>query len=259
MADFRNYFRRWSVLVAVLLMAPILSGSGYYNSRLSSGNLNLFSGLVAAYSFSEGSGSTTADLSGNGYTLTKYLGSPSWTTSGHTGDALLTTTTNDGYDITTNALALTTAFTMMGWVYPTQDPGSGESLLESFTVPGPDWPYGVEIFDYSDAGGNPTCYYKQSSSTYPFVAGSSKLSINKWTHVACTFDGTSLNLYVNGVVQDTSNSPGTIDEAIGGRYVVGADNATDQTFKGRFDDVRLYDRALSAAEIVQAMNMPVAP
>jgi hypothetical protein len=259
MTDFRNYFRRWCVLIAVLFMAPILSGTAYYNSRMSSGNLNLFSGLEAAYSFSEGSGTTTADKSGNGYTLTKYLGSPSWTTSGHTGDALLTTTTNDGYDITTNALALTTAFTMMGWVYPTSDPGSGESLLESYTVPGPDWPYGLEVFDYSANTGQPSCYYKQSDSNYPNIAASSKISINAWTHLACTFDGTNLSIYVNGVLKATSSSPGTIDEATGGRYVVGSDNATDQTFKGRLDDVRLYNRSLSAAEIVQAMNMPVAP
>lgn len=266
MADFRNLFskihrrlpRHWRVLTVVVVLTPILSGSAYYNTTGGSGNLNLFTGLLAAYSFSEGAGTTTADKSGNGYNLAKYVGSPTWTTSGHTGDALVFTTTGDGYDITSNAMALTTAFTIMGWVYPTADPGGGESLLASYVVSGPDWPYGLEVFDYNSSG-YPGCYYHLSGSTYPGTGASAKVPINAWTHLACTFDGTNIKFYVNGVLKSSVSAPGTITEGTGGRFVVGADNASDQSFQGRIDDVRLYNRGLSAAEVVQAMNMPVAP
>src|SRR5438045_5413934 len=48
---------------------------------------------LAAYSFSEGSGTTTADASGNGHALT--LNSATWTT-GHTGNGITNSTTGQG-------------------------------------------------------------------------------------------------------------------------------------------------------------------
>lgn len=256
--------RAAGLIITIVLVAIV---AGYCQARLYASNYNLGSlwrnplnyGLMADYSFSEGSGTTTADRSGNGYNLSKSAGSPSWTTSGHTGDALLFTTKNDGYSISTTALALTTAFTLMGWVYPTTDPGSGEYMLASYVSNGPDFPYGIEVFDYDVTSGQPSCYYHQSGTTYPAANAPSKVTLNTWTHIACTFDGTNINLYVNGVLQTTTNAPGTIVEGTSGSLFLGADGTGDYAYKGRLDDVRLYNRALSAAEISIAMNTAVTP
>ncbi|MHC4707069.1 MAG: LamG domain-containing protein, partial [Planctomycetota bacterium] len=77
---------------------------------------------------------------------------------------------------------------------------------------------------------------------------------DEWVHVAGTYDGNSIKAYVNGEVVAESNdansnvipflSQDTNDLAIGNKAA-----ATDDPFKGIIDDVRVYDRGLTAAEI----------
>ena len=78
-------------------------------------------GLVAAYSFDEGSGTAVTDMSGFGNT--GAINGPSWTASGRFGNALVF---NGGSDwITVNnsdSLGLTSGMTLEAWVYPTANP-----------------------------------------------------------------------------------------------------------------------------------------
>jgi hypothetical protein len=74
------------------------------------------------------------------------------------------------------------------------------------------------------------------------------LAENTWTHVAAVYDGTSVILYINGV-QDFKRlakfgpAPGTSNLEIGRRLGF-------NSFDGHLDDVRIYDRALSAAQVM---------
>ena len=70
------------LLVPVLAAAGTMTGATRAATRSASGS----SGLVAAYSFDAGSGSSAADASGNGNTGT--LSGASWTTAGKYGGAL---------------------------------------------------------------------------------------------------------------------------------------------------------------------------
>ena len=73
--------------------------------------------LVAAYAFSEGTGPTVADASGNGNTGT--IANATWTTSGKYGDALVFNGTNARVDINdSTSLHLTTGMTLEAWVDP---------------------------------------------------------------------------------------------------------------------------------------------
>jgi len=76
------------------------------------------------------------------------------------------------------------------------------------------------------------------------------LPLNEWTHLAGTYDGNAVKLYVNGQleVEDTSGGVGMLQDAndlsIGNRS-----DGNDRAFAGTIDDVRVYSRALSAAEV----------
>jgi hypothetical protein len=73
-----------------------------------------------------------------------------------------------------------------------------------------------------------------------------------WQHVAGTWDGATLRLYVNGV--DVGNMPMPDLVFDDNPILVGADEnggAPAGFFPGRIDDVRLYDRALTPAEVLQ--------
>lgn len=81
------------------------------------------------------------------------------------------------------------------------------------------------------------------------VDSSCTLSLNEWYHIAGTYDGSQLSLYVNGNLIDTQPANfdiGTNDMplAIGGR--LGANS-----FNGFIDNVQIYDRALDSDEVLQ--------
>jgi hypothetical protein len=85
--------------------------------------------------------------------------------------------------------------------------------------------------------------------------GTAALPLDTWSHLAATYDETTLRLYVNGVqvasrpqsgLMLTSNSP----------LSIGGDSLYGQYWAGLIDEVRIYNRALSTAEISQDMNTP---
>ena len=88
------------------------------------------------------------------------------------------------------------------------------------------------------------------------AAGTSNIPLNTWTHLAATFDGGSLRFYVNGSLVRTVARSGAIQTSssplrIGGNTIWG------EYFRGLIDEVRIYNRALSATEIQVDMNTPV--
>lgn len=87
--------------------------------------------------------------------------------------------------------------------------------------------------------------------------GGTQLPLNTWTHLAATYDGTDIRMYVSATQVGaraitcailTSNTP----LQIGGNRIW-----NDEWFTGRIDEVRIYDRALSPAEITSDMNTPI--
>ena len=86
------------------------------------------------------------------------------------------------------------------------------------------------------------------------------LTLGTWTHLAATFDGSVITLYVNGTVRDTSALSGSIANAdtlgtrIGGNLTDGT-SAAQQPFYGAIDDLGVWNEALQAARIVQQAGM----
>ena len=86
--------------------------------------------------------------------------------------------------------------------------------------------------------------------------GTASLPINQWTHLAVTYDAKVLRLYVNGVEVSSKSWVGTIKTSTN-PLQIGGDTDYDLHFKGLIDEVRIYNRALTASEIVADMNTPL--
>ncbi len=91
------------------------------------------------------------------------------------------------------------------------------------------------------------------------VIGAASIPANTWTHVAGTWDGAALRVYVNGVLDGTlatTRNPkaGTTPLLIGARG-----NNAGTTFNGRIDEVRLWNVARSGAQILANRNICVPP
>lgn len=80
----------------------------------------------------------------------------------------------------------------------------------------------------------------------------SGIVINKWMHVGFTYDGTTLLGYLNGVQIGTATVPGTMGS--GGNINIGG-QSNFRLFEGKIDDVRNYNRALSATEVKALYNL----
>ncbi len=92
------------------------------------------SGLVAAYSFNEGTGATAADVSGNGIAGT--ISGATWTTAGKYGNALSFNGVNSYVDLGNPAsLTLTGSMTWSAWIYAVADPpDDGQIVAKSDNV-----------------------------------------------------------------------------------------------------------------------------
>ncbi len=87
-------------------------------------------------------------------------------------------------------------------------------------------------------------------------AARASLPLNTWTHLTVTYDGTTLRLYVNGTQVGSRAMTGALLTSTGALRI-GGNSIWGEFFQGRIDEIRVYNRALSAAEILADMNTPV--
>src|SRR6185295_11995350 len=89
-----------------------------------------------------------------------------------------------------------------------------------------------------------------------FVGAPSAIPLNTWTHLAQTYDGSTIRLYVNGTQVASAARTGALQTTTSPLWI-GGNNPYGEYFQGRIDDARVYSRALSASEIVTDMSLPV--
>lgn len=217
-------------------------------------------GLVAAYNFQEATGAVVVDESGNGnhgtLSCNEYLNSactgPTRTTSGKVGKALSFDGLDDWVTINDSAsLDLTNGMTLEAWVYPTATMSGWQSVITK-----------------EQPGGFGAVYYLAANSdlNQPEVAiyntgwrklyGGSAPSVNQWTYLAGTYDGATLRLYANGSLVSSQAQAGGI-QVTNGALRIGGNNYWGEFFRGRIDEIRIYNRALSASDIQSDMSKSV--
>jgi hypothetical protein len=82
------------------------------------------------------------------------------------------------------------------------------------------------------------------------------LAVNTWTHVAATYDGAQMRLFINGAPVAALAQTGTYEQNANPLWI-GGNALYGEHFQGLIDDLRIYNRALSATEIQADMNSPV--
>jgi len=159
--------------------------------------------------------------------------------------ALVASGSNDGSAIIphTSSLMPTSAFTIEAWVYPTQfrtNVWEGTVLSKESSNGG----YALNI------GGNGSGRIVIGSSNwYEAVIPVKTIVLNTWTHIAGVYDGTKIMIYVNGVLKATKTGVGAI-KASDSPLRLGASPAFgSREFKGSIDEVRIWNRALTAGQI----------
>lgn len=159
----------------------------------------------------------------------------------------------------TPSLRLTQAISVDAWVYPTRS-GRLQSVLAKWGVVEGNSSYALSLL----ADGRPRFQLSPNGFHYPQggVTGTSPLPLNEWTHLAATYDGAAVRIYVNGLLAGQGTYyegifPGTLPLGIGG-MVLNAEALPAQPFAGRVDEITIHRRALSALEVQKTFGASVA-
>lgn len=207
-------------------------------------------GLVAAYSFDEASGATVADASSKGNHGT--ISGATRTTSGKYGKALSFDGLNDWVTVNHSvSLNLTTGMTLEAWVYPTATMSGWQSILTK------EQPGSYVYMLYANSDANVPATAALFNNNEGALWGSSPLIPNTWVHLATTYDGAVQRFYVNSTEVANRLRPGSIGVS-DGVLRIGGNSVWGEFFKGCIDEIRIYNRALTANEIKTDMNTTVA-
>jgi beta-lactam-binding protein with PASTA domain len=226
-------------------------------------------GLVLALGFDEASGTVAVDssTSAKNGTILQAVRVP-----GKFGSALKFDGVNDWVtvtDTTNSPIDLTTGMTLEAWVNPSAMSGWETVLYKERGVAGEGLlSYALYAHDGAPLSGGkavPAGYVRLNNATQTTdkaVRGTTKLPLNTWTHIATTYDGTVQRFYVNGVLVGTANpivapSLNTIVQSNGALRIGGNASSTGEFFQGLIDEVRVYNRALSASEIGTDMTTKI--
>ena len=203
-------------------------------------------GLVSWWKFDEGSGTTAADSTGGN--TGSLVNSPTWV-AGHNGGAL--NFSNNGYvSIASNPtvnFGTGQSFSVSFWL----NPSSALTTTAGFVAKkASDVAQGYEIY-YDNAQGKVN--FRIGGNT-DFNTWSTVPSANSWTHLVATVsdNGTNktISLYCNGSLNRT-NVSSVLDTTSSAALTVGYAATWGAHFSGLIDDVRIYNRALSATEVSQ--------
>ncbi|HEX6761239.1 MAG TPA: LamG-like jellyroll fold domain-containing protein [Gaiellaceae bacterium] len=205
------------------------------------------SGLVAAYAFDEGSGTSVADQSGNGNTGTVQNGT--WGAAGKFGKALQFNGSSTRVNVPDAAsLHLTTGMTLEAWVNPSTVNGAWRDVIYK----GNDNYY----LEATSSNGSKPDGGLIAGGSYADAFGTSALPANSWSFLAETYDGSTLRLYVNGTQVASTAHTGAISTSTN-QLQIGGDSLYGQYFAGMIDEVRVYNTALSATQIQADQTTPI--
>ncbi len=204
-------------------------------------------GLILYWKFDETSGTTTSDSSGSNNAGTTFNG-PTWV-AGHTNFALSFNGTNQYVNANNNAVVNTGAdFSVCTWVLLNNLNGWQTIVSEDGTnISGFFLQYSQSIgnkFDFAiqSADSTTSTAYRAASTSSPAAGG--------WYHLCGVRSGSNILLYVNGALQQSVAITGAwaaTGKVAVGRGMWGA--AQVDWTNGTIDQVRIYNRALSASEV----------
>jgi hypothetical protein len=214
------------------------------------------SGLIGYWKFDEDSGTVAADSSGNGHTGT-ISGGGSLSALGKNGRTLLLDGAS-GYASMGNdsAFDLSSAGTVSLWFRTNSFTNDYPHLLSRGASAGWDTPGWALFMFKSGSLGFGMRVNDPAPATSVAQTGSGHNQTGVWKHVAATWNGTRIQVYINGVYNtsaaQTVTPPSTGKTLQAGRY----QESGNGWFNGSIDEVRIYSRALSADEIRLVYSNP---
>jgi len=227
----------------VLLLGMVLTGAAKAD-------------LVGWWRFNEGSGDTASDSSGNGHDGT-LLGNPEWVIGPPGFGGALAFHPDKCIGVDTGIYDPTNGtgqFTVALWAF-----WDGTGTFQHFLTKSAGWGEDTMMFQFELWGAHTNATYtdRVGVSYIPESVPFSIMPKNEWVHLALTFDGTNAVIYLNGVDEEGPKAF-SIGPDVEAQVEIGYNSnrpeISERTFHGSLDEVRIYDKALTADEIQVVMQ-----
>ena len=205
--------------------------------------------LVSYWKFDEGSGTKAYDyMKLNNGTLMN-METVDWVT-GKYGKALKFDGVNEYVDCGSKASLNLNAFSITVWVNPTSVSGY-KTIVRKAGASSADTNYALDL----DSGNTKVRFfvYDTSGNYHGVMATTKSVSLNKWTHIAATYDGTTFKVYINGTQDATTATWSGSIKTTTGSLKIGSSTSSNY-FNGTIDEVKIWNRSLTQEEITKVYN-----
>jgi len=196
--------------------------------------------LVGWWKLTDGSGTTAADSSGAGNTLT-LTNTPTWITTGKANGGGLTFNGTSQVGLTSTYLpGITTTFTISFWMNTTT-PGNDAEVVTLGLYSVCAMASSTNKLQCNDNGGN-----------YAAVTSTTSVKDGNWHHIVFTATATTEQLYVDNTLEATASATPLLTSNANYQISIGAAYDSFQNYyAGSVDDVRVYNTVLTAAQVSQ--------
>ena len=224
-----------------VLIIMVLIGVGLAQSALS--------GIVGIWLMNENKGNVIKEATGAHKQDGTFVGGVKWEPNGKIGSAVSFDGSTGHIEIPDPNNHLTPKnITLMSWI-KLEDISGLRSILEQY-----DWAgaFGTHAFRTSD--GQLQLWVIWGPAGDNILGG--KIKANEWAHVAGTYDGENIRVYINGKMEAEKKGAKKDLAASSKSLSIGVrgDSKNVQWLKGLVDEVAIFDMALSEKEITAIMN-----
>ena len=209
---------------------------------------NYLSQNLVGYWKMDETASPAVDSSGNGNSGT-WTGGAQYYPNGKFNRSIIFDGSGDYVSVTDSAsISLTSTITIAAWASPSASLASRALVVKNNS-------YRV----VTDGSGNPLCQVHDGSSWQTAATSNTALTLNVMRHVACTYDGSTTSIYVDGQLTGTSSVTASIGDNANALEFGRDAGGTYSDLDGHLDEVRLYSRALSSKEAESLYNWSAGP
>ena len=197
-------------------------------------------GLVGHWTMDDDAANTTIlDSSGNANNGVSQQDTSALSAAGRIDGALSFNGIDDHIEVPFHEnLNITGSLTLSAWIKPAGG-GTYEYIVSRWQGP-----YSYMLF----TGHNKAGFYVEAGGNNANATFETELNDGQWYHLVGTWDGSQATIYVDATATAGTLGQGDVTTS-GNGLIIGSRTGSDYFFTGSLDDVRVYDRALSATDV----------